>query len=173
MPFKTCVYVVLVWNKTRNNKIVGLRKIKADLKRVALWLQAKSLRHPGKNLTKCGKLLKRGGFRELMGLLLPVSSIYRIHIRSPAPVSTFTGAERSISSIDVHEQAPIMTSGPKAVNIWTTSGDFGSTLKISHGTNLKDRTLNYSSGISFHPRRMMVAMDYNQDGQINIYTYMV
>ena len=105
--------------------------------------------------------------------LLMGSSIYRIYIRSPAPVSTFTGAEKSISSIDVHEQAPIMTSGPKAVNIWTTSGDFESTLKTCHGTNLKDRTLNYPSGISFHPHRMMVAMNNNQDGQINIYTYMV
>lgn len=109
----------------------------------------------------------------LVSLLLMGSSIYRIYIRSPAPVSTFTGAEKSIRSIEVHEQAPIMTSGSKVMNIWTTSGDFEPTLNTPHDTNLKNRTLNYSSEISFHPRRMMVAMNYNQDGQINIYTYMV
>ena len=76
-----------------------------------------------------------------MGLLLMGSSIYRIYIRSPAPVSTFTGAEKSIRSIDVHEHAPMImiTTGSKAVNIWTIPGDFESTLKNSHGTNLKDR----------------------------------
>ncbi|KAM9938998.1 hypothetical protein OXX80_001537 [Metschnikowia pulcherrima] len=113
--------------------------------------------------------MQRGGFRELVSGSAD-GFINLWDIRSSAPVSTFTGAEKSIRSIDVHEHAPIITTGSKAVNIWTTSGDVVSTLKNPHDTYLTNRTSNYLSGISFHPHRMMVATNYNQDGHINIYT---
>ena len=52
----------------------------------------------------------------------------------------------------------------------TTSGDVISTLRNPHDTYLTNRTSNYLSQISFHPHRMMLATNYNQDGHINIYT---
>ncbi|GEQ69638.1 hypothetical protein JCM33374_g3311 [Metschnikowia sp. JCM 33374] len=113
--------------------------------------------------------MQRGGFRELVSGSAD-GYINLWDIRSSLPVSTFTGAEKNIRSIDVHEHAPIITTGSKTVNIWTTSGDIVSTLRNPHDTYLTNRTSNYLSGISFHPHRMMLATNYNQDGHINIYT---
>ncbi|OBA24035.1 Kontroller of growth [Metschnikowia bicuspidata var. bicuspidata NRRL YB-4993] len=113
--------------------------------------------------------MQRGGFRELVSGSAD-GFINLWDIRSSLPVSTFTGTEKSIRSIDVHEHAPIITTGSQAVNIWTTSGDIVSTLRNPHDTYLTNRTSNYLSRISFHPHRMMLATNYNQDGHINIYT---
>lgn len=113
--------------------------------------------------------MQRGGFRELVSGSSD-GFINLWDIRSSLPVSTFNGTEKSIRSIDVHEHAPIITTGSKAVNIWTTSGDIVATLRNPHDTYLTNRTSNYLSGVSFHPHRMMLATNYNQDGHINIYT---
>ena len=57
-----------------------------------------------------------GGFRELISGSAD-GYINLWDIRSSQPVSTFTGAEKSIRSIDVHEHAPIITTGSQTVNI--------------------------------------------------------
>lgn len=112
--------------------------------------------------------MQRGGFRELVS----GSSDGYVNlwdIRQSAPVLTFASSEPTIRSIDVHEHAPILTTGSKQVNIWTTSGDIVSTLRNPHDNILTNRTSNYLSTVSFHPHRMMMATNYNQDGHINVY----
>lgn len=112
--------------------------------------------------------MQRGGLRELVS----GSSDGYVNlwdIRKTEPVLTFSSSERNIRCMDVHEHAPIISGGSKAVNIWTTSGDMISTLRNPHDTYLTNRTSNYLSSIAFHPHRMMLATNYNQDGHINIY----
>lgn len=112
--------------------------------------------------------MQRGGLRELVS----GSSDGYVNlwdIRKSEPVLTFTSTEKNIRSIDVHEHAPIITTGSKTVNIWATSGDMISTLRNPHDNYLSNRTSNYLSSIAFHPHRMMLATNYNQDGHINIY----
>lgn len=112
--------------------------------------------------------MQRGGFRELVS----GSSDGYVNlwdIRKSQPVLTFTSSEKNIRCIDVHEHAPIITTASKSVNIWTTAGDLVSTLRNPHDNYLTNRTSNYLSSIAFHPHRMMLATNYNQDGHINIY----
>lgn len=112
--------------------------------------------------------MQRGGFRELVS----GSSDGYVNlwdIRNLEPVLTFTSAERNIRCIDVHEHAPLITTASKAVNLWTTSGDMVFTLRNPHDTYLANRTSNYLSSVAFHPHRMMLATNYNQDGHINVY----
>lgn len=113
--------------------------------------------------------MQRGGFRELVsGSTDGYVNLW--DIRLDEPVKTFNIApEKSIRSIDVHEHAPIITTGSKSVNIWTTSGDLISTLRNPNDHYLANRTSNYLSSTSFHPHRMMIATNYNQDGHINVY----
>lgn len=113
--------------------------------------------------------MQRGGFRELVSGSSD-GFINLWDIRYSDPVSTFTESERNIRSIDVHEHAPIIASGLKSIKIWTTSGDIVASLKNPHDTYLTNRTSNYISGTCFHPHRMMLATNYNQDGHINVYT---
>lgn len=113
--------------------------------------------------------MQRGGFRELVSASAD-GHVNLWDIRLADPVVSFSGAERTIRAADVHEHAPIITTGSKAVNIWTTSGEVVATLNNPHDTFLASRTSNYISSIAFHPHRMMVATNYNQDGHINVYT---
>lgn len=113
--------------------------------------------------------MQRGGFRELVSTLAD-GYINLWDIRNSDPVVSFNSQERNIRASDVHEHAPIITTGSKTVNIWTTSGDVVATLKNPHDTYLANRTANYISSVAFHPHRMMVATNYNQDGHINVYS---
>lgn len=112
--------------------------------------------------------MQRGGFRELVSGSSD-GYVNLFDIRLSEPVLTFTSDERNIRSMDVHEHAPIITTASKLVDIWTTSGDMIHTLKNPHDHYLANRTLNYLSSVAFHPHRMMVATNYNQDGHINVY----
>ncbi|KAG2735156.1 hypothetical protein G9P44_001370 [Scheffersomyces stipitis] len=113
--------------------------------------------------------MQRGGFRELVsGSGDGYVNLW--DIRLDEPVLTFNAAEKSMRCIDTHEHAPIITTGSKAVNIWTTSGDLISTLRNPQETYLTNRTSSYLSTTTFHPHRMTMATNYNQDGHINVYT---
>lgn len=114
--------------------------------------------------------MQRGGYRELIsGSATGFVNIW--DIRKSDPVLTFDiSPEKSLRCIDVHEHAPIIVTGSKQTNIWTTSGDLISTLKQPHDTYLGSRTSGYLYNTAYHPHRMMVATNYNQDGHINIYT---
>lgn len=113
--------------------------------------------------------MQRGGFRELVsGSSDGFINLWDVRLDEPV-VSFDNSPEKSIRSIDVHEHAPIITTGSKNVNIWTTSGDLISTLRKPHENYLSNRTSNYLSSTSFHPHRMMVATNYNQDSSINVY----
>lgn len=112
--------------------------------------------------------MQRGGFRELVSGSSD-GYVNLFDIRLSEPVLTFTSDERNIRCMDVHEHAPIITTASKLVDIWTTSGDMIHTLKNPHDHYLANRTLNYLSSVAFHPHRMMIATNYNQDGHINVY----
>lgn len=112
--------------------------------------------------------MQRGGFRELLsGSADGYVNLW--DIRKSEPFLTFTSPERNIRCFDVHEHAPIITTGSKVANMWTMSGDMISTLRNPHDTYLANRTSSYLSSLAFHPHRMMLAANYNQDGHINIY----
>lgn len=112
--------------------------------------------------------MQRGGFRELVsGSADGYVNLW--DIRKTEPVVTFSSLEKTIRCLDVHEHAPIITTGSKSVNIWTTLGDMVATLRNPHETYLTNRTSNYLSSLAFHPHRMMIATNYNQDGNINVY----
>ncbi|PVH13838.1 uncharacterized protein CXQ87_001956 [Candidozyma duobushaemuli] len=112
--------------------------------------------------------MQRGGFRELVSGSSD-GYVNLFDIRLSEPVLTFTSDERNIRCMDVHEHAPIITTASKSVDIWTTSGDMIHTLKNPHDHYLANRTSNYLSNVAFHPHRMMIATNYNQDGNINVY----
>ena len=112
--------------------------------------------------------MQRGGFRELVsGSADGYVNLW--DIRNTEPVATFTTPEQGLRCIDVHEHAPIICTGSKWVNMWTTSGDMIATLKNPHDGYLTNRTLNYLANVTFHPHRMMVTTNFNQDGHINVY----
>lgn len=113
--------------------------------------------------------MQRGGFRELVsGSTDGYVNLW--DIRLSAPVKTFQSPEKSLRCIDTHEHAPIITTGSKVVDIWTTSGESVTSLRNPHDNYLTNRTGNYLSALTFHPHRMMMATNYNQDRHINIYT---
>ncbi|ODV76960.1 Kontroller of growth [Suhomyces tanzawaensis NRRL Y-17324] len=112
--------------------------------------------------------MQRGGYRELVS----GSSDGYVNlwdIRATDPVLSYNTGEKSMRCMNVHEHAPIITTGSKTVNLWTTAGDLLSTLKNPHDNYLSNRTSNYLSTTTFHPHRMILATNYNQDGHINIY----
>lgn len=114
--------------------------------------------------------MQRGGFRELVSGSLD-GCVQLWDIRHSDAVESFANApEKSIRCVDVHEHAPIITTGAKLVKVWTTAGDLILTLKNPHDTYLANRTSSYLSNAVFHPHKMMVATNYNQDGHINLYT---
>lgn len=114
--------------------------------------------------------MQRGGFRELVSTSAD-GYVNLWDIRHDEPVLTFNNTpEKTIRCLDTHEHAPIITTGSKAVNIYTTAGDLISTLKNPHDHYLSNRTANYLASTVFHPHWMMMATNYNQDGHINVYT---
>lgn len=112
--------------------------------------------------------MQRGGFRELVSGSAD-GTINLWDIRLDEPVLKFNNTEKSLRCLDVHEHAPIITTGSKSVNLWTTSGDLLTTLKNPHETYLTNRTSNYLSSTVFHPHRMAIATNYNQDSHVNIH----
>lgn len=112
--------------------------------------------------------MQRGGFRELVSGSSD-GFINLWDIRKSEPALTFETGDRSIRCLDVHEHAPIITTGFKSTNIWTTLGDLISVLKNPNDLYLSNRTSDYLASVAFHPHRMMIATNQNQDSHINVY----
>lgn len=114
--------------------------------------------------------MQRGGYRELvLGLGNGLVQLWDVR-QAKLPVVTFDNTEKLIRSIDINEHAPIITTGAKAVNIWTTLGDLLTTLNNPHDSYLSNTTRRYVSLTTFHPHRMALATNYNQDCHINVYS---
>lgn len=144
------------------------RRLDARESMVKLWQDG---RNGAKNIGR-GSVrnvhMQRGGFRELVsGSADGYVNLW--DIRNTEPVSTFTTNEQGLRCIDVHEHAPLICTGSKWVNMWTTSGDLIASLKNPHDRYLTNRTSNYLANVTFHPHRMMLTTNYNQDGHINVY----
>lgn len=135
--------------------------------------------------------MQRGGYRELVsGATNGVVELW--DIRSQEPVKSFvdenpqqSGDQKrstTMTSMQVHEHAPVIATGTKQVKLWTTSGDLLSSFKnsqnsISNGvvntlaaTGIRSYTSNsFVSSLTFHPHRMMIAAANSHDTQINVY----
>lgn len=115
--------------------------------------------------------MQRGGYRELIsGSSDGYVNLWDIRLNDP--ILTYNAPGNQIRSIDVHEHAPVLATGSKSVNIWSNAGDDLTILKNpSHEKYLTtNRGINYLSSVTFHPHRMMLATNYTQDANINIYT---
>lgn len=112
--------------------------------------------------------MQRGGFRELVSGSVD-GQVNLWDVRLNEPVLSFNNKEKSLRCLDVHEHAPIITTGSKSVNIWTTAGDLLSTLRNPNESYLSNRTSTYLSSTVFHPHRMAIATNYNQDSHVNIH----
>lgn len=136
--------------------------------------------------------LQRGGYRELVsGAANGVVELW--DIRSQDAVCQFVdentqqvGTQKkttsSLTSLQVHEHAPIIATSSRQVKIWTTSGDLLSNFKNSQssiGNNVANTLAatgirSYSSNsivstMTFHPHRMILAVANSHDTHINVY----
>ncbi|KAI3406420.2 KOG1 [Candida oxycetoniae] len=151
------------------------RRLDARESMVKIW---KSPRQPGgqaEQLIGYGSIrnvhMQRGGFRELAsGSSDGYVNLWDIRLNDP--VLTFTTPDRQIRCMDIHEHAPILATGSKLVDVWSTAGD-----ELTHLRNsifdskylTSRRGINYLSNCAFHPHRMMLATNYTQDANISIY----
>lgn len=113
--------------------------------------------------------MQRGGFRELVsGSSNGIINLW--DIRADAPVLTFKGHDKTMTSIRIHEHAPIIASGSRMVKIWSTSGDLISSYKNNSGSNygLQNRS-QYLSSLCLHPHRMMIAASNSHEPYISVY----
>lgn len=133
--------------------------------------------------------MQRGGYRELVsGATNGIVELW--DIRSQEPVESFKdenfqqngGQKRmtTMTTMQVHEHAPIIATGTKQIKIWTTSGDILSSFKNHNNSGGVAGTLaatgirstgsaGFLSSMAFHPHRMMLAATNSQDSHINIY----
>lgn len=136
--------------------------------------------------------LQRGGYRELVsGATSGVVELW--DLRSQDAVLSFVdentaqdGAQKKVTttltSLQVHEHAPVIATGTRQVKIWTTSGDLLSSFKNNQSSisNNVANTLaatgirsyassSFISSMAFHPHRMMLAAVNSHDTRINIY----
>lgn len=132
--------------------------------------------------------LQRGGYRELIsGKNNGVVELW--DIRNDQPVFAFTDNEKisdkkiisTMTSMQVHEHAPIIATGTKQIKIWSTSGDIISSFKnnsFQHpggmastlATGISGRSSNsFLSTMAFHPHKMILAGVNSHDSSINIY----
>lgn len=134
--------------------------------------------------------LQRGGYRELVsGTTNGVVELW--DIRSQNAVLSFVdegqrGSGQKImstmTSMQVHEHAPVVATGTKQIKIWTTSGDLLSSFKntghshaigvagtLATGITNARFSSSFLSSLAFHPHRMMLAATSSHDTNINIY----
>lgn len=137
--------------------------------------------------------MQRGGYRELVsGAANGVVELW--DIRSQEAVCQFVdeniqedGAQKkttsSLTSLQVHEHAPVIATSSRQVKIWTTSGDLLSSFKNSQssiGNNVANTLAatgirSYSSNsivstMAFHPHRMVLAAANSHDTHVNVYS---
>ncbi|AMD21193.1 HEL087Cp [Eremothecium sinecaudum] len=137
--------------------------------------------------------LQRGGYRELVsGTSTGIVELW--DIRSDQPVISFTDNGQGINanspqtkattmtSLQLHEHAPVLATGTKHIKIWTTSGDLLSTFRNNGSSHANSVAGTLATGISgsrspnsfissmaFHPHRMFLAAVNSHDTNINIY----
>ncbi|SCV02479.1 LAME_0H01464g1_1 [Lachancea meyersii CBS 8951] len=135
--------------------------------------------------------LQRGGYRELVsgtdkGLveLWDLRSSHSIGSfkdegeKSGSAVSRLT----TMTSMQVHEHAPVIATGTKQVKIWTTAGDLLSSFKNNSQPHAGGMANTLATGIGnsriansfvstmvFHPHEMMLAATNSHSSTINVY----
>lgn len=134
--------------------------------------------------------MQRGGYRELVsGATNGVVELW--DIRSQKSVDSFKDEsfqqhgnqkrQTTMTTMEVHEHAPIIVTGTKQIKIWTTSGDLLNSFKNHHSSGGVAGTLaatgirstipssSFLSAMKFHPHRMMLAATSSHDSNINIF----
>ncbi|KAK9472050.1 raptor N-terminal caspase like domain-containing protein [Dipodascopsis tothii] len=110
--------------------------------------------------------MQRGGSRELIS----GSADGQINIwdlRFDQPIESVHTHERAMRAIDVHEHAPVFATGHQAVTIWDVNGQPKAVVRTSG--YLQNRA-QHVSALSFHPHRMLMAVNNSHDSQIHIYS---
>lgn len=134
--------------------------------------------------------MQRGGYRELVsGATNGLVELW--DIRAQKPVGSFKDEtfqqhgnqkrQTTMTTMQVHEHAPIVVTGTKQIKIWTTSGDLLNSFKNYHPSGGVAGTLaatgirstvpssSFLSAMTFHPHRMMLAATSSHDSNINIF----
>ena len=142
--------------------------------------------------------MQRGGYRELVSGTTN-GTVELWDIRSQEPVNYFSVSDRSqqqsstnkistMTSMQLHEHAPIIATGTKQISLWTTAGDLLSSFNNIHNNNSGGvaGTLaatgitsglssnpsvpgTFLSSLAFHPHKMMIAASNSHDSRISIY----
>ncbi|SCU86549.1 LAFA_0E01530g1_1 [Lachancea sp. 'fantastica'] len=134
--------------------------------------------------------LQRGGYRELVsgterGLveLWDLRSSHAIDQFKDEGENMGSSGSRvtTMTSMQVHEHAPVIATGTKQLKIWTTAGDLLSTFKNSQShaggvantlaTGISSSRLpnSFVSAMAFHPHEMMLAASNSHSSTINVY----
>ncbi|ANB13751.1 Kog1p [Sugiyamaella lignohabitans] len=112
--------------------------------------------------------MQRGGARELVSGSTD-GQVYLWDIRLDEPVLSFQAHSNGMRAIDVHEHAPVIATGSQTVGIWSTNGNRVATVRPpSSGYSLGSKASQVSA-LSFHPHRMIMAVNNVQDAHIGVF----
>lgn len=111
--------------------------------------------------------MQRGGARELISGSSD-GTVCLWDIRSPWPIDQYKAHVNGMTTIDIHEHAPVIATGSQNVHLWSTFGKSVSSIKTSSGYMLGNRAVRLSD-LSFHPHRMLMAVNNKRDAHISIF----
>lgn len=112
--------------------------------------------------------MQRGGARELVTGSVD-GTVCLWDIRLDKPIDHYQAHVNGMSAIDVHEHAPIIATGASNVNLWSTLGTSVSSIKTSGSYMLGPTRTSHVSDLSFHPHRMLLAVNNKFDAHIGIF----
>lgn len=131
--------------------------------------------------------LQRGGYRELVsgtenGLVELWDLRYQNSIGKFKDEGDKSSSMTTMTSMKVHEHAPVIATGTKSLKIWTTSGDLLSSFKnntpahaggvagtLATGISASRISSSFISTMAFHPHEMILAAANSHNSSINIY----
>ena len=134
--------------------------------------------------------LQRGGYRELIsGTDSGLVELWDLRFQNSIGDFKDEGDKNSsitrmttMTSMQVHEHAPVIATGTKQLKIWTTSGDLLSSFKnntqshtggvagtLATGMSSSKISNSFISTMAFHPHEMILAAANSHNSSINIY----
>lgn len=112
--------------------------------------------------------MQRGGARELVTGSID-GTVCLWDIRLDKPIDMYRAQTNGMSAIDVHEHAPVIATGSNNVKLWSTLGTSVSSIRTSGGYMLGPNRTSHVSDLTFHPHRMLMAVNNKRDSHIGIF----
>lgn len=109
--------------------------------------------------------MQRGGARELLSASTD-GKVCLWDIRLTNPILDFTASDSGITVMDIHEHAPIIATGHRNAQLWSTLGTPVSTVKVNASYMSRASPISH---LTFHPHRMMMAVNSQRDSNITIF----